>query len=224
MNMPFSAGSFYSPDFNNFQQEIILQAPVPIFVVEGPEFIISISNEKNLEKWQRTREEVLGKPLFDIFPEGKTQAFYGFLSDVYQKGVGVKHNEVKAEFYRNGVLGTAWFDIHYEPIKNGKGEVCAILGISVEITAQILVRQRAENSEKEMKLMADAMPHLVWTADENGDINFYNRRVYEYCGLGEETDKNLYGTVSYIPKTWKKPKNLGKTLFKRKPFIQSNIG
>jgi PAS domain S-box-containing protein len=209
--MPISAGSINSPNFNNFQQEIILQAPVPIFVVEGAEFIIIISNEKNLDKWQRTQKEVMGKPLFEVFPEGKSQPFYEFLSDVYQKGIGIKRSEVKAEFYRNGILDTAWFDIHYEPIKNDKGQVYAIMAISVEITEQVLARKRAENSEKELQQMADAMPHFVWVADKQGKVIFYNKRIYEYCGLDRDTDKDYLWNSMIHPddlentlKTWQK--------------------
>lgn len=189
--MSISAGLYNNPDFNNFQQEIILQAPIPIFVVEGPEFIISISNEKNLEQWCRTKSEVLGKPFFNVFPEVESQRFLGFLSEVYQTGIGIKRNEQKAEFYRNGVLDTAWFDIHYQPIKDEKGAVIAITGISIEITAQVLARKKVENSNKEFKFITDTITNLVWIADDKGSIDFYNKRVYEYCGLNENTDKNL---------------------------------
>lgn len=188
--MSLSSGFFSNSEINNFQHKVILQAPIPILVLEGIEFIISIINEKNLELWQRTQEEVLGKPLFKVLPEIKAQPFYGHLINVFQTGVGIKLNEQKAEFYRNGMLNTAWFDVNYEPIKNSTGEVTSIMGISVEITAQVLARKKAENNEKELKIMADAMPHLVWTADGKGNINFYNKRVYEYTGL-EITDKNL---------------------------------
>ncbi|MDZ7896415.1 MAG: PAS domain S-box protein [Arcicella sp.] len=188
--MTISAGSFNNPDFNNFQQEIIHQTPIPIFVVEGAEFIITLSNEKNLEKWQRTHEEVLGKPLFDVFPEGKTQPFVGFLSEVYHKGISIKRNEEKAEFYHNGVLDTAWFDIQYQPIKNEKGEVHAIMAISVDVTSQVLARQKAEEREKEFRQMTDAIPHFVWVADSEGKVIFYNKRIYEYSGLDKNIDKD----------------------------------
>ena len=189
--MSTSAVPLHNTTSYNFQQAIILQAPVPILIVEGAEFIISIINEKNLDKWQRTQEEVLGKPLFEVFPEAKAQSFYGFLTDVYQTGVGKKLLEEKAEFYRNGVLDTAWFDVSYEPIKNQKGEVTAIMVISVEITEQVLVRKKAENSEKELKSITDSIAHLIWIADDKGNIDFFNKRVYEYCGLEESMNKNL---------------------------------
>ena len=189
--MSISAGLLNNTDINNFDKQIIIQAPIPMFIVEGPDFVITFSNKKNLERWQRTEAEVMGKPLFEVFPEGRVQPFIGFLNEAYQTGISVKRNEVKAEFYRNGNLDVAWFDITYEPIKNKLGEVKAIMGVSVEVTSQVVARQKAEKSEKELRLMADAMPHLVWIADDKGSMNFYNKRVYDYCGLDENTDKDL---------------------------------
>ena len=191
LNMSISAGLLNNTDINNFDKQIIIQAPIPIFIVEGPDFVITFSNEKNMERWQRTEAEVMGKPLFDVFPEGRVQPFIGFLNDAYKTGKSIKRNEVKAEYYRNGNLNVLWFDITYEPIKNEMGEVKAIMGVSVDVTSQVIARQKAEKSEKELRLMADAMPHLVWIADDKGIMNFYNKRVYDYCGLDENSDKDL---------------------------------
>ena len=189
--MSISAGLLNNTDINNFDKQIIIQAPIPMFIVEGPNFVITFSNEKNMERWQRTEAEVMGKPLFDVFPEGRVQPFIGFLNDAYKTGKSIKRNEVKAEYYRNGNLNVLWFDITYEPIKNEMGEVKAIMGVSVDVTSQVIARQKAEKSEKELRLMADAMPHLVWIADDKGIMNFYNKRVYDYCGLDENSDKDL---------------------------------
>lgn len=41
-------------------------------------------------------------------------------------------------------------------------------------------------SESRYRALADAMPQLVWAADENGSHFYYNRRWYEYTGLSEE--------------------------------------
>lgn len=41
-------------------------------------------------------------------------------------------------------------------------------------------------SELRYRALTDAMPQLVWAADENGSHLYYNRRWYEYTGLSEE--------------------------------------
>ena len=41
-------------------------------------------------------------------------------------------------------------------------------------------------SEERYRLLADAMPQIVWTADADGSFDYYNRRWYEYTGRTPE--------------------------------------
>lgn len=40
-------------------------------------------------------------------------------------------------------------------------------------------------NEAQFKLVAEAMPNHVWTAKANGDLDWFNTRVYEFSGLPE---------------------------------------
>ena len=44
-------------------------------------------------------------------------------------------------------------------------------------------------SDEQMRLMADAMPQIVWTARPNGYLDYYNQRWYDYTGLTYEQTK-----------------------------------
>ncbi|HXG84989.1 MAG TPA: PAS domain S-box protein [Pyrinomonadaceae bacterium] len=44
--------------------------------------------------------------------------------------------------------------------------------------------------EKRFRFMADAMPLIVWTAQPDGNLDYYNRHWYEYTGLTFEQTKN----------------------------------
>jgi len=51
-------------------------------------------------------------------------------------------------------------------------------------TADLLV------SREHFKLLSDSIPQMTWTNLPNGDVNFYNKRWYDYTGLTfEETKK-----------------------------------
>ncbi len=39
-----------------------------------------------------------------------------------------------------------------------------------------------QQNEQRLKELADSMPQIVWITDPNGDIEYYNRRWYEYIG------------------------------------------
>jgi two-component system sensor histidine kinase/response regulator len=40
-----------------------------------------------------------------------------------------------------------------------------------------------EATEKEFRQLADAMPQIVWTANPNGGVDYYNQRWFDYTGM-----------------------------------------
>jgi two-component system CheB/CheR fusion protein len=43
-------------------------------------------------------------------------------------------------------------------------------------------------SESRFRQLADAMPQLVWTADANGRVDYFNRRLADFAVVGHEAD------------------------------------
>jgi len=40
-----------------------------------------------------------------------------------------------------------------------------------------------EESARLYRLIAETIPHIVWTARADGSLDFFNRRCYDYTGL-----------------------------------------
>lgn len=68
----------------------------------------------------------------------------------------------------------------------------------LEELAQHLMARRAEQdrmlsalreSEERYRYLAEAMPQIVWTADSEGSIDYYNSRWFEYTGMTMERTK-----------------------------------
>jgi PAS domain S-box-containing protein len=70
-------------------------------------------------------------------------------------------------------------------------------------------------SERRYRALADAMPQIVWTAGPNGKATYYNRRWYEYTGLGvgPPTGDEWIGVVH--------PDDLQETLDRRRETLAS---
>jgi PAS domain S-box-containing protein len=50
-------------------------------------------------------------------------------------------------------------------------------------------------SEERFRQLADAMPQLVWTAEPDGRVDYYNSRIVEFSGF----ERNADGTYSWEP-------------------------
>jgi len=50
-------------------------------------------------------------------------------------------------------------------------------------------------SETEFRQLADSMPHIVWTAQPDGTVNYFNERWYSFTGA----DRNIFGDQSWMP-------------------------
>jgi PAS domain S-box-containing protein len=57
--------------------------------------------------------------------------------------------------------------------------------LAARIASQIQtqkIRSKVEKSEKELRQLANAMPQLVWIADDKGNITYFNDRINEFSG------------------------------------------
>ncbi len=61
-----------------------------------------------------------------------------------------------------------------------------LAAINQALAAEISARKSAEvllrRSEEHFKALAEALPQIVWTADAEGDVDWFNHRWYDYTG------------------------------------------
>lgn len=74
--------------------------------------------------------------------------------------------------------GKVFFDQNKKAVK--------MIGTLRDITEERLRQQELQESEEKFRLLADSMPHLIWTADPSGMLNYFNQAVFDYSGLKPE--------------------------------------
>ena len=97
-------------------QNIFMQAPFALNIYEGKELVISLANKLFCEIIGKTENEILGKKLFDAFPETATQGLDKILSDIFSTGIPFKGNEFPVHFLKDGNEFKGYFDFIYQPI------------------------------------------------------------------------------------------------------------
>jgi PAS domain S-box-containing protein len=66
------------------------------------------------------------------------------------------------------------------PYYNNDGSFAGYAGSVTDITQQRKTIDELKKSEESFRLLANAMPQFVWTADAKGRLNYFNESVYNY--------------------------------------------
>jgi PAS domain S-box-containing protein len=130
----------------------ILQSPVAMCILKGPQFIVEVANERMFELWGKTTKEVIGRPMFEGLPEMKDQGFATILHKVYTTGETFVADEQLIQLIRNGSIEPLYANFVYQPYREGDGTISGIIVVANEVTAQVEARKRIEESEQELQL------------------------------------------------------------------------
>ena len=117
---------------------------------------------------------------------------WGPLTDAIQSSLRDGH-EYRAQFrivYKGRIR---WIAGRGGVIRDPAGLICGMSGVNFDITSTKDSEQLLRNSEQSFRQLADAMPQIVWTADDKGVFQYFNRKWYDFTG--SETIRNLWAAV-----------------------------
>ena len=137
-------------------KKVVEQAPVAMAIYTGPEFVIEVYNDKVLEFWGRTAEQVKNKPLFEALPEASNQGYEELLTEVLTTGKTHNAYELPVKLLRNGNLETAWINFIYEPVRDIYGAITGVMVVCNEVTALVNARVKIEEAEERGRLAIEA--------------------------------------------------------------------
>jgi PAS domain S-box-containing protein len=128
---------------------LIEEAPVATGLLTGREMKIALANDKMLDLWGRDNA-VIGLPLIEALPYLKGQPFLDILDKVYSTGQSHSESAARAEMERDGKLNTRYFNYTYKPLINDGGEVYGIIDMAIDVTEQVLMQQKIDESRREL--------------------------------------------------------------------------
>ena len=166
-------------------QQFFQQAPVSINVFRGKNFIVDVCNDISLEMWGKTRDEVIGKPFFEIFPE-LIDSSYETLLRPYTTGIPYEGREFPAEFVRKGKLYRGYFDFITQPIKENNGNIVGVFSVGTEVTDKVLARQKIEESEQRLRLATETTGAGIFDFNVNSNELYWSDQMKLLCGYNSE--------------------------------------
>ena len=127
----------------NFRN-MIVQAPVAMCIMTGPDHVVEIANDLMIELWGKPKEAVMNKPIFQGLPDAREQGLEKLLHDVYHTGVPFKASERPVELIRKGKVDIVYQNFVYEPYRDSDGKIVGVLAITIDVTDQVSARMKIE--------------------------------------------------------------------------------
>lgn len=151
---------------------VLNNAPI-VFWAINLDGILTTAEGKALKNLGFTSSELLGTSIYDIVQDPV----------IIEK----IHKSLRGEsFVVFNRFREVYFQSFYLPLKNSKGEIIGLAGISTDISDRVKMEEALQASEAKYKSMAEGLPQLIWTALPNGDSDYYNQNWYQYTGQTEE--------------------------------------
>ncbi|MDF7815850.1 PAS domain-containing protein, partial [Hymenobacter sp. YC55] len=137
-------------------ERVFEQAPVAIAVYRGPKYTIELANATVARLWGRTREQLLGKGLFEALPEVAGMGYEQLLDGVMATGIPHVAHAMEAQHDRNGQRETVYWDFVYVPLYGAEEQINGAMVVATEVTAQVRARQQIEQLNQELEARVQA--------------------------------------------------------------------
>lgn len=162
-------------------RNLVIEAPSATALLKGPDFILEVANDAMLKIWGRD-QSVIGFPLLEFMPELIGQQFPSKLQHVYETGETYSEKGALVILKREGKMQDVYMDFSYKALRGTNNDVYAILVVATDVTERTLNKYRLEQNNEQLNQLANAMPQVVWMADPDGTVTYYNDRVGELEG------------------------------------------
>ncbi len=112
-----------------------------------------------------------------------------------------------------------WFLFRGSPLPDESGQIVAWYGTNVDIEDRKRAEEALRARERDLSLIIETIPGLVWCATPDGQLDYLNRRILDYTGttLGAFTQSGWThvlhpGDVEAVSCAWSQAVETGQTL------------
>jgi PAS domain S-box-containing protein len=188
---------------------VLEQAPVALFVVEGPDLVFRFANARYRAFLPGL--DLIGQPVRTLFPELESQGIPALLEEVYRTGEPRVGHAVPVQYAHEGTMRTGRFDFTYTPLRDPEGSVAGVIATVSEVTKEAEAEEALRESEARYRTFLALSSEGVWRFDTHHPVDttlpaaeqveaFYREGVLAECNVafarmyGYERPEELVGT------------------------------
>lgn len=176
--------------------EVFINNPVPqlVLAADSPLYTVLDVNPSYLTATRTTYENLIGRPIFEAFPANPERLDLKNVERTihsFERAIQTKKADIMPEFqFDIPVPGSSTFEERHwtainTPILDTNNRVKFLVQSSTDVTEKVKVRLALEESEAKFRFMAEFLPQQVWTANDQGKLEFVNNWTLNYFGKSD---------------------------------------
>jgi len=175
---------------------IIRQAPVAMAILTGPQHVVEIANDKMYELWGKPKEEMLGKPVFEVLVDARYEGFEDILNSAYLTGETYVAYGAPVTLFRDGGKAVSYVHFMYEPFREPDGSISGMMVVATDVTHELLARRKLEQSEYEVRSIIESAPFPIGIyVGREMRIKMLNQSIIKAWGKGHDLIGKTYYEV-----------------------------
>lgn len=169
------------PEHGNLLQAIVETAPQCIKLLSSDGTLLTMNPAGLAMIEADSVEQVKGKSVYGLIQPKYRDAFKKLTADIFQGNTGI------LEFEIVGLKGKhLWLETHAVPLRNDKGKIVSLLGITRDITVQKHTDKALKKSEAKYRSLIESTDDSIYLIDRNYRYIYMNKKHKTRMGFSED--------------------------------------
>lgn len=160
-------------------RSVLEQAPaaIAISMLVGPELIITAPNQTFMDTVGKGND-IAGKSLRTVMPELESQPFLQIFDQILATGQPFQAYDMPVFIVQQGQPQHYFFNVTFSPVRDQNDQIYAILGLSFDVTQQVLDRRALQKQATMFQNAVDTAQLGIWAVDlASGTTHLSERHV-----------------------------------------------
>jgi two-component system sensor histidine kinase VicK len=187
-------------------QVVFEKSPGSILVkADIPRFTILAASDTYLKVTSSTREGIIGKGFFEVFPDDETvehdeTAARKIFTKVIETGEKIDVPTYKYDVYNpdTNKLEPHFWSCSNIPVKDAQNNIAYILNTVADITAEVTAKKIAIENENRLRMATEATGLATWELGMTSNSFIYTPRMAEIFGYDADEQPSLNDLRSHI--------------------------
>ena len=165
---------------------VFSQAPMTVRIISAKDYIVEFANDFYLGLVGK-KSDIIGKSLFETFPELISQGIKEIIDNVFATGVPYIGKEFPIYVIKNNVMEKGYFDFVYKPLRELDNTVTKLLLVATDVSEQVNYYLKSQESEHIYQELIYTSPFMMAVfKGESMIIDIANSAILESWGKGND--------------------------------------